>query len=168
MGLRGPAKRDASEEIARGIPGRRKVQSLDTECDTNRDVALELVVPQKPSYLTKEASAVWDDLLPKMLQMDSIRAVDARLLADYCQIAGEMDRCQAKLAKEGFFRKNANRTLSKREEVSLLKELRKEQLKLADVLGLTPKSRKQLNITIKAPQKQDASTSRANRILGRK
>jgi P27 family predicted phage terminase small subunit len=155
--------------MRRGNPGKRRLsadQSEGTAGDTAVEAALNLLIPEKPDWLTKQASKIWDDLLPKMLAGNAIRSVDWFSLGDYCQLTAEMERCHRVLKTGNFLKKNSNNTQSKREEVGLLKELRKEQLKLADVLGLTPKARKQQNITLNQPKPKDAAEARKNRILG--
>lgn len=126
--------------------------------------ALSYIAPVKPNWLTADGERVWEQMIkiPGLV----IHAMDARLFADFCQIAGEMERCHGVIKRNGFFRKNRNNTQSKREEVTQLKELRREMLKLSAELGLTPKARKAMGIEISKPHnRNDAELSSDKRPL---
>jgi P27 family predicted phage terminase small subunit len=173
LGARGRAPRSAEEQLALGDPRKRGKKALERQAEHEAEgavveVAPELMRPVKPTWLSKNAAKVWDREVPKMIAINAVRSLDSYVIADYCQMVAEAERCQRVIATKGYFKTNANRTKSKREEVSLLKELRAGILKLSDQLGMTPKARKAMNITVKAPEPKNDSATRANVINTRR
>lgn len=105
-------------------------------------------IPDKPDNLGPRGSLIWDDLVAKLANSKIICEYDGRLMAAYCYAAGEVEEYREYLINEGRFKKLSNNVKSPREEVKALKEAEDRFIKLSAQLGLSPASRKSLNIKI--------------------
>lgn len=165
MGLRGPARKANSEQIKLGDPGRRakrRVKEEETKVSTAYGADLSDVMrPTMPDYLIKEAIEHWNFIVPRLEAAGIIRAIDADLVADYCQNVGKAIKYERFCKKHGDFIQKTAATKVARPEVKLAREFRKEANKLADKLGLTPKARQAMNINIVAPPSQEEQAENA-------
>ncbi|GEM_PF-2056635 len=172
MGSRGRIPRTAKEEARRGNPRRQKrsenAQPNALDGDHLAEKPIETVTPAKPDWLSKDASAHWDRLLPIMLAADMVRAVDGDLLAEYCEELSIAIRCRKVLKTKGATIRHANGAQMPRPEVKQGRDAWKHALKMASELGLTPRARKTMSISITAAEPQSDQTSRKKAILGRR
>ena len=158
MGQRGPQpKRSVEEQIMRGNPGKRKIVGS-TDAVAAGDELL------KPTWLKDAALEYWDDLT----SLIKFNTTDAPLLADYCSLLAESDRCQSVISEQGVYKKSQNGHKTRREEFVLLKELRKELLKVGNELGLTPKSRRTVAHPLKQQDQSPASAKQQREKEGSK
>lgn len=108
--------------------------------------------PIKP-YLSREAGAIWDRIVPNLVRKGMVVLEDSDLLAQYCVALSKVEHYREFLDKNGEFIIHKNKTKTKREEVKLYKDWSKEATRLGELLGLSPKSRKSIGITAKKGKK---------------
>ena len=132
-----------------GRPGRRPSQ---TElASRHEDIVSDALPPlEKPAELSKEAAVVWESTVPNLMKTKVICALDQDLLRDYCEIVANRDKYEKYIAKNGPLIELTGGKKILRPEAKLAAMYRKDALKLGEQLGLSPKSRRNMNI--KLPQ----------------
>lgn len=151
MGLKGPQK-------GATYRNRAKPRTVSASTPATTGGAPDLANPEKPSWLSKAASKLWDKLVPRLQACDHLTSLDEFVLGEYCQITAEMEEIHGKL-KGKSYTTNSNKTVSKSSLVTVLNDLRRQQLKLAEQLGLTPKSRKAMSIVVKVQRNDNSQTA---------
>lgn len=124
--------------------------------------------PKKPHYMSKDAKAVWDRVVPNLVKKNMVTLEDSDLLAQYCVALSKYEEYSVFLAKNGdFIVHEHNGTKTKREEVKICREWSKEVTRLGELFGLSPKSRKAIGITAKSKEKGSGLKDKAH-ILSRR
>lgn len=107
-------------------------------------------VPPAPPHLTAKASAEWDRIVPLMMAVNMLTDMDLAPLASYCQCQGdviEMSLKMADLAKQdksgtgGRVVTSAGGSVYLNPLVAALQGARRDMVRYAAELGLTPSSR---------------------------
>lgn len=146
MGLRGRKSISAEEHKLCGTARNKK---LDSRHDHTVIVAnADLRQVNKPDFIIGEAEEVWNDIVPKLMYAKMICALDVQCISDYCQTVADKRRLERYIQEYGQFHQNSNRSKRLRIEVKLLQNIDRHLFKLMDALGLTPKSRKSMNIKL--------------------
>lgn len=141
------------------------------ELETRRDElridanALSKLEPQ--SALTTAERKIWDEVVPQLTAAGLICSLDTSLLTKYCRTSAQVTKLECYLDKHGFFIEKSNGTKCLRAEYKLCESLEKKLTRLAECMGLTPKSRRTMNISLSfQPQRTQLSEEKA-KILRR-
>ena len=57
--------------------------------------------PVKPDYLEKDASAMWDQLVPQLLKLGVLSNIDGVILAELCEAWADLRACKRFVKKHG-------------------------------------------------------------------
>jgi P27 family predicted phage terminase small subunit len=144
MGRRGPAPKPTPLKLASGNAGKRPIN--DAEPDPPRGA------PPVPEFLDDKARAIWDQLVPLMVESGMVRKIDGFAMGRYCQYLILWGAALAFLRKHGeqypvcgapTKKHPKGRILGWREFPLCAKLLRYEQrlIQLERELGLTPSAR---------------------------
>lgn len=142
----------------------REAKGARSKSDAPEQTVIEPDVPQKPDRLSQEAERYWDLIVPKLIAKGLVCSLDEDLLADYCEVVTTKNIYQELLLESGKHTKtHPNNTQSQSIEMKMFKDLCKEATRLGELLGLSPKARKQMGIVIKAPKtKSDGNKEKAS------
>lgn len=104
--------------------------------------------PEKPNWLTGEASKRWDVVVPQLLEMKTVQESDANVLARYCVAWEHWQDCQVVLATEGLTyeleMKGQGIIVKERPEAKLSRDLENIMFKIESAFGMNANSRKKL------------------------
>ncbi len=104
--------------------------------------------PEKPSWLTGEASKRWDVIIPQLVAIKTVQEQDANVLARYCVMWEQWQDCQVILTTEGMTYelelKGQGTICKERPEVAIAKGLAADMLRIENAFGMTASSRKKL------------------------
>lgn len=126
----------------------RKAAGARPKPDAPHERKLAFEEPIKPK-LSKEESAIWDQIVPPLVAQRVVCSYDAHILLDYCVLRAEFEKNQNYLRKNGWFIQLDNAGNKKpRAEVKLCSDLEKKLDKLIEKLGLSPKARKAMHIVL--------------------
>ena len=167
--VKGRKPKTAEEHVRRGNPSRLSKEEL---ASRPRENLIDYLAPQMPEDLFQEAIDVWERFVPRMVAIGAVCCLDEELLADYCRIVATKNIYQKILDEEGEYHVNENKTQTMRSEVKLVREMRKEEHRLGELLGLSPKARRNLNIIVRPPKpveqpKPDSNAQKKASILKR-
>src|SRR3954466_571353 len=95
MGLRGPIALTDAEKRRRGTyrPGRARPSAAE---------AFRVEAPPRPYDLPEDAAAIWDAIVPLLLERGTLAAVDGGALETYCRESSRWKALQAEAAKRPF------------------------------------------------------------------
>lgn len=143
MGLRGP-KSDPSRPNSRSkSKGNRRVGS--TAYNAAQTRKLEAGEPEKPSYLTGTAAAIWDQTVPLLFAAKLIHPVDLHTMASYClDVATYADNAVELNKPRGEVKYSEAERKSMREEA---KEAWARAKAVGELMGMSPKSRTAMGIS---------------------
>jgi P27 family predicted phage terminase small subunit len=108
-------------------------------------------VPDKPNFLSGEASGYWDALVPLLQGMGLLTMADGDSLGLYCQSLARLAECERVINEEGLtYTQYADdgtiRMIRARPEQRMAKELYTIVSRLGKEFGLSPSSRAHLNV----------------------
>lgn len=130
----------------RGNPGKRRLNAHEPTPSSRR--------PTRPDFLTSRAAAKWDELVPELEAAHLLSRLDGELLAIFCQAWA--DWIEAELAVRGaspvIDTMLGNLVVSPWRTVA--NQHRKELLRLAVELGLSPSARSRIKVG--PPEEADA------------
>jgi len=125
------------------------LKEMDADIRMIEDMPQE--TPDCPDWLSGEAKAEWERIVPQVAARRMLSAVDAATLAAYCTTYARWKKVAGILEEEGLTFTNSRGDVQAhpmtRHEISLLAELRK----IGDTFGFNPHSRQR----IKAPAKRN-------------
>jgi P27 family predicted phage terminase small subunit len=142
-----------------GRPGRRPSKAELANRHENI-VSDELAPLEKPADLSKEAAVIWDVTVPNLMKTKVICSLDQDLLRDYCETVANRDKYEKYVAKNGPFVEISGGRKQLRPEAKLATMYRKDALKLGEHLGLSPKSRRNMNIKLPQPVSAEEAEKR--------
>ena len=93
MGRRGPPPKPTSVKRWEGNPGKRPINEREPQPTTG--------TPRCPSWLRKEAKAVWRRMVPELRRMKVLTTADGEALASFCQAYVRWQEAEEFLAKHG-------------------------------------------------------------------
>lgn len=144
MGRRGPKPQPTAIKIARGNPGKRRIN--------RREPKPEAVAPSCPSWLDREGKRVWNELLPQLQRMGVLSRIDRNALARYCAIWSRWRRAEKTIEREGatytIYAEDGVtvRTICPRPEVAIANKAATELRQLEAVFGMNPSARSSLKV----------------------
>lgn len=92
--MRGPKPKATVVKLITGNPGRRPVNS--------QEARPEVVVPEPPSILKKDALAEWKRITPLLADVGLITKLDRAIVASYCVAWGRWVECEQKIRRQGM------------------------------------------------------------------
>lgn len=135
-----------ADKAARGNPGRRPLN--DNEPQPKADM------PTMPAWLDREAKAEWRRQAPELYAIGVITVVDGSVLAAYCEAFSLWKRASVRLQKmarnddtvlyEGICVKTQSGNVILNPLQGAANSARRDMVRLAAELGLTPSSRSSL------------------------
>lgn len=125
--------------------------------------------PRCPTWLSKEAKAVWKQLAKQLADLNVLTEIDGNALARYCSLWVRWRRATAFLEKNGetyplLTNEGAVRCLQQYPEVAVVNKLSVLLLRLEQEYGLTPSARTRIHVAVSAPP--DDGKSRFFKIVG--
>lgn len=124
--------------------------------------------PVCPSWLSKEAKAVWRQTVPSLFQQGRVCVLDTAILAAYCVAVAHLQDAERELgelkAKGEVVMTTARGGLKAHPLVAMAATGRRQVLQLSKDLGLTPASRARLPAP---PIPFDEEDSPLERLIGR-
>ena len=99
-------------------------------------------MPACPDWLSDDAHAEWDRVLPELEELGTVGATDYAVLVGYCESFSQYKMASEMLAETGPLHEPRGDGESRRHPlVFVLKDSREAMLKFARELGLSPSSR---------------------------
>ncbi len=141
-------RKDPRKEALQGNPGRRK--------NLPPRAKLGKIAPTMPDYLNASAQKVWQKIVPDMERLEILDRIDEDILAHYCSAQAKYLMADSRLSSAEDFRVDSNRgevMLSQWYKIYDKEASRVERL--ADKLGLTPSSRRRMELAFKEETKKD-------------
>lgn len=138
-GTRGPATQSAAKNRLKGNPGKR-----------SRKTPAAKILPSKPfrpGWLSVEARAEWDRVVPQLAKLKLLCQLDQPSLAAYCQAVANVRSTSETIAKIGLTFTTKTGYLRKNPAAALQREAMQTVLCFAREFGLTPAARARLDIT---------------------
>lgn len=142
MGLRGPRPTPTEVLRLRGSP----------RADRNPgEPQPERQPPPKPAWLGDEASEVWDEMVPKLMGLRVLTAIDGNALARYCEHFVQWKKAAAFVRQHGvsYPIRDGNgkvKALGQFPEVALMHKASATLARLEAEFGLTPSSRTRISV----------------------
>lgn len=103
--------------------------------------------PDKPAWLSPEASAEWDRLAPMLASLDLLTALDRAAFALYCQTWADFVRAVQEVRQAGItYEVEGN--LKTHPAVKIASNAAKQLLQMAGEFGMTPAARTRLRIEL--------------------
>ena len=141
------AKKSAHLEALHGNPGRRRLPPKTT---------LGKSPPVMPSYLSPRAQAVWQKIVPDMERLEILDRIDEDILAQYCSAQAKYLMADSMLDDPDDFSITSNRgEVMLSQWYKIYDKEASRVARLADKLGLTPSSRRRLELEFKREETKD-------------
>jgi P27 family predicted phage terminase small subunit len=140
MGKRGPAPKPTALRVLRGDHPER----------INRNEPKPLEGPlTKPTWLTPDASELWDRLVPHFKAMGTVKSCDSELLAAYCEAWSRFRRIQHLVNTTEPLHKGREGVMVKNPVwAQLIRDVTADLRILSREFGLTPSARASLKVEI--------------------
>ena len=135
MGRRGPKP---TPTAALRLVGSRKVEGRRDEPQP------ELGSPSPPSWLSREALAEWNRVVPELNRVGVLALVDRAILVGYCESWSLYHAATKAVRETGTTYESTRGTVAKHPNVAILAESRMAFLRFAQELGLSPSARARL------------------------
>lgn len=107
--------------------------------------------PDCPEWLSEEAKAEWDRIVPTLVKLVGVHKIDRSLLATYCETWSEWRSAVEKLREEKETYETATQNgIIKRANplVAIRQAARNDLVKIGNKLGLSPSARTGLDIVM--------------------
>jgi P27 family predicted phage terminase small subunit len=153
MGRRGPKPQPTALKLERGNPGHRQLNADEPELP-----APPAAAKVAPAELTGLALDEWNLHVDMLIERGVLTAADMYAFRQYCQLVGEVDALEQKLAK---LKSWTDRRLKMS---TYLLKLRNRLAQQTAAIGLTPSSRSGVK-AVPMPKK-DAATTKRERFFG--
>lgn len=129
----------------------------------------EAKTPRCPTWLSKEAKAVWKQVAKQLAELGVLTEIDGNALARYCSLWVRWRRATAHLEANGetyplLDEKGNVRCLQQYPEVAIVNKLSVLLLRLEQEYGLTPAARTRIRVDV--PAAPDGGKSRFFKIVG--
>jgi len=151
MGIRGPIAEPNSVKWLRGNPGKRRLTAPTFPGDPNLDPAS---MPP-PDWLFEEAKEEWRRVVPMLCRAGILLPLDGRLVAIYCNTHAMWVKANERIIREGSVVTDKHGEMRSHPAVREARQLLTLSLKLEQELGMTPASRRRLNIPGPPPIKKE-------------
>jgi len=141
MGRRGPRPEPTQIKIARGNPGKRKLNTKEPKPSNAR--------PRRPLALSKLADACWKSLIPKLDKLGVLTQTDSDMLVLYCETWGRWREARDWIKKHGakypvMGEDGRPKFWKPWPEIQIEIASRFTLIRLASEFGMTPSSRTQI------------------------
>lgn len=160
MGLRGRKAKPAAEHIRTGTAAKKVLD------ERHESTPMQWKPPVMPTRISKEAAVIWLRIVPSLSADRLVSHYDEDLLLDYCEAVAWREKIQKTINKREYTM-NAEGKYTPHPQLKSLERIEKQIERYRDQLGLTPKSRKAMNIVLKAPRDENA-TKKASVLTRRK
>jgi len=156
MGKRGPPPTPTTILLRRGSY---RAQGRDGEPTP------EAARPEQPAWLSKEAAAAWEQIVPELDAMGLLGRIDSNALARYCTLWARWRDCEDRIAKYGdqFTVKDKDGNAVGFKPLPYANQA----VKIAQILGrlegefgMTPSARSRISLPTEAPKKEEADAYR--------
>lgn len=146
----------------------RETKGARAKNDAPPETEIEADLPQRPDRLSAQARRYWDQIIPRMVAKGLVCSLDEDLLADYCEVVTTKNLYQERLNETCEYTKaHANNTESQSLDYKIWKDLCKEATRLGELLGLSPKARKQMGIKLKKKDQSGGKQTKASALYRR-
>ena len=102
--------------------------------------------PKAPSWLSKDAKAEWNRVVPILIERRTLTEADLGTLESYVTATGTVRECQRAIAKDGLFVVDAKGSLKRHPALGVQNASMTTARLCAAELGLTPVSRSRPSI----------------------
>jgi P27 family predicted phage terminase small subunit len=137
MGRRGPAPKPTNLRVLYGD----KRSRINTSEPRPRDVP-----PERPAWLSDVAAEEWERIVPDLVAMGTVRAVDATGLAAYCEAVARLRAAAALVARTGPLIIGKDGTARRNPAVAQARDASNDVRVWAREFGLTPSARSPLRV----------------------
>lgn len=143
MGKRGPRPMPTAMKLARGNPGKRRVNTREPKPQSG--------TPECPDWLDEEARVCWAELVPQLEHSGVLTRIDRQALAIYCDTWSRWRAACAFVRKHGEFipvkdEQGKLKYLHQFPQVGIAQKLLTNLLRYQQEFGLTPSSRSGLAV----------------------
>lgn len=104
------------------------------------------LAPEPPEFLTPEARAEWDRILPELERLELTKTIDRAALAAYCETWSRWVAAQMELKTQGMFVTGSMGQLVKSPAIAIIESAGKELRAWCAEFGLTPSAEGRLNV----------------------
>src|SRR4051812_37243835 len=116
---------------------------------TRRTTAFE--APTPPAWLSDQALTEWQRVLSLIAAACAVAQPDADVIAAYCETLVLFRQAVAQVARDGITYTADGGLVKRQPAVSIASDARKDLLRLAGELGMTPIARQRLRIDASKP-----------------
>lgn len=102
--------------------------------------------PECPPHLGPEARREWDRVIPALVEIGLVGAVDTAILAAYCETYAQWVKASAILEEEGYTASGSNGNIVLNPLARWVTQLKDQLRQQCSELGLTPSSRARLQV----------------------
>lgn len=102
--------------------------------------------PEAPDWLSPEARAHWNRVVPELQRLELTKPLDQGALAAYCETWARFVAAQMTIQVEGHYVKNANGVPAKHPAVLIAEAASKEIRAWSAEFGLTPSSETRISV----------------------
>jgi len=136
---RGPAPQPTAIKLLNGNPGKRRINRREPKPE---QLSADL---DPPTWLTKEAAAVWRRAVPELRRLHLLSVLDLDAVGAYCAQVGRAKKAEASLRRGGLM-VTVHGQRQRRPEIAIAKEAWSEARRWAQEFGLTPAARTRLEV----------------------
>ena len=138
-GPRGPAPKPTALRVLEGNPANRPLPKDEPKAPPG--------APDQPGWLTKEARAHWDEVVPILLKLGTLTFADGEALAEYCDVWARLRKVNRVINQKGHTFTTPNGYVQQRPEVGIAKGLRADLTRLMDRFGMNPSARTRIRLS---------------------
>jgi P27 family predicted phage terminase small subunit len=138
VGRRGPPPKPTGLRVLQGERRPSRVSPLEPKPRS--------VPPAKPGWLSASGSDEWDLIVPELMAMGTVKAVDSTALAAYCEAVARLKVATELVARSGLFLRDRDGAVRKNPAVAQARDASNEVRAWAREFGLTPAARAPLRV----------------------
>lgn len=160
MGSRGPIPDNFNQQKLKGNPTKKSASEAKATSGKMRT--------KPPPYLSKEAKAIWNRILPAMKTAGIVEVVDENLFTRYCDQFARWKQVCKQMAKEPMTVEVTTKygsNIKKNPILQIEKELSDSLGKLESSLGLSPSARARLRIEVGFGEKRETEKEKILRLI---
>jgi P27 family predicted phage terminase small subunit len=105
-----------------------------------------LDLPQPPEDMPEEGVQLWEDVLPWLVQVNVIQAIDMAAFTQMCRIYSQAEKARKVLDEQGYFALGSGGQLSEHPAVKILQTAQMMFLRHAGEFGMTTMARTRLGL----------------------